>query len=263
MRTIVRAVVAIFLIAQVCSAQDGLKGLKDYLKQYKYNLFVPPRQNVVLDTVVNYDAGYESVVTTKCIPADKVPPSVPSAVALTARTGNVSRTLGLEGGFAHALDPDINVSGAYSDSRVQKVVVEIADPRETHIESKDLKDFIATLNAADSCAKIMVNKKNRVLESLLLISGVKYTFYDKSGKNLKLDLALLKAIKLAPKYQKDYENTDSLDVKVPIVIGYRAWKVREIPGAVRNLVVLEESDPAEIERLKRAAGSESKLKKRL
>jgi len=80
------------LVAPVCIAQNGLKGLRDYLQEYKFSLFVPPRANATLDTVVNYSGGYETIVTSKCIPTDKVKPSELSTVVLTAKTGNLTKT---------------------------------------------------------------------------------------------------------------------------------------------------------------------------
>src|ERR1051325_1456857 len=83
MKKIVTLVFLMLVVSPASSAQDGLKGLKDYLKSVKYTVFVPPRKNVTLNTVVNYERGYESVVTSRCIPIDRVPPSSLAPVALT------------------------------------------------------------------------------------------------------------------------------------------------------------------------------------
>ena len=235
-----------------CAAADGLTGLRDYLKQYKYAVFVPPRQNAALDTVITFIGGFESVVTSKCVPKDKVPNSTPAMVALTDHTGNITTNTGLEGSFARTLDPSINISGAFSDTRVQSISIQISDPNESHIESKDLKDYISSLPAGDSCRAVFLNKNNLVLENLLSISGIKYNFYDKDGKQIKLDAALLQAIHLSPMYKKDYENRDSLELKTPVFVGYRAWKVRQIPGAVKSTLELNQFDPTDLNRSRKA-----------
>src|SRR5207247_9311264 len=104
--------------------QDGLKGLKEYLKQFKYETFVPPRQNVVVNTIVNYDSGYEAVVSSRCVPADKVHPTDFAPIGLTNREGQLSKNFGLEAGFAKAIDPKLDITGAYKDSRGQNVSIE-------------------------------------------------------------------------------------------------------------------------------------------
>jgi hypothetical protein len=241
------------LSATNCYAQNGLKGLQDYLKTYKYVTFVPPRQNVSVGTIVNYSSGFESVVSSKCIPADKVKATDPAPVGLTDRTGTLDRTVGFEGSFARALDPHVDLKGAYNDVRVQKISIEITDPTESHIESNDLKEYVATLQPGSQCARTMTNRKNRVLESLLEIKGITYSFYDKDGKKISLDATLLTAIKLSPSYHRDFENKDSLKLDKPIFIGYRAWKVTSLPGAVKPKIELEESGPGEIADLKGSA----------
>src|SRR5260221_9661692 len=97
-----------------CYAQDGLKGLRDYLKQYKYVLFVPPRQNAAVNTIVDYSSGFESIVSSRCIPADRVRPSPPAPVGLADHSGTLDRTVGFEGSFARALAPNIDLQGAYN-----------------------------------------------------------------------------------------------------------------------------------------------------
>src|ERR1051325_3858120 len=155
-----------------CAAQDGLKGLREYLRQVKYETFVPPRQNVIVSTIVNYDAGYETIVSSKCVPPDRVRPSDPAPIGLTNREGHLSKSFGLEAGFAKAIDPRVDVTGAYKDSRVQSVSIEIADPSETHIETNDLKDYIASLKDGSSCLRALTNKRNRILGWLLHVNGV-------------------------------------------------------------------------------------------
>jgi hypothetical protein len=235
-----------------------LKGLQEYLKTYKYVVFVPPRQNVSVGTIVNFSSGFESVVSSKCVPVDKVKPSEPAPVGLTDRTGTLDRTIGIAGSFAKALDPNIDLKGAYNDARVQKITVEISEPTETHIESNDLKEYIAGLQPSSPCARSMANKKNRVLESLLEIKGITYSFYDKDGKKINLDASLLKSINLSPSYQKNFENTDSLKLDKPIYIGYRAWKVTVLPGGVKNKVTLDETAPEDIAELKTSASKADK-----
>ena len=251
--------VSILTIAN-CQAQNGLQGLKDYLRTNKYVVFVPPRQNVTVGTIVNFSSGFESVISSKCVPADKVKPSEPAAVGLTDLTGTLDRTIGFEGSFTKAFDPSIDLKGAYSDARVRKITVEISEPTETHIESNDLKEYVASLKPGTPCARTMSNKKNLVLENLLEIKGINYSFYDKDGKKINLDAGLLKAIKLSPSYQKNFENTDTLKLDKPIYIGYRAWKVTVLPGGVKDKVNVKEATPDEIAKLKASAKKEGAAK---
>ncbi len=253
MRRIRYALFVSFLV--VCTviaaaAQDGLKGLREYLKQYKYVVFVPPRANATAGSVVNYDAGFETIVSSKCLPPDKVKPSEFSAVGLADREGTLTKNLGIEGAFARGVDPKIDLSGAFKDARVQKIVVQISEPMENYLESNDVKDYIASLAPGSSCLQAFTNKRNRILAGLLRIDSITYKFEDKDGKDISLDLKLLSLIKLSPKYHKDFENKDSMKITQPIFIGYRAWQATKIPGAVRSRVDLNDSTSEEIVDLK-------------
>lgn len=242
-------------LAGVSAAQDGLKGLREYLRTYRYQTFVPPRANVSLGTVVTFKNGEESIVTSRCAPEDKLSPSKPGAVALATHSGNVDTSSGLESSFAKALDPNIEISGALKDARVNRVEVSIGDPTEKHIEGKDLEDLILALPPKDSCRSTFLNRRNLVFHTLLSVQGITYTFFDKGNRALKLDAALLKALKISAAHQKEFENLDKLEVKAPIFIGYRAWKVTVIPSAVRTRVSFTEADPAMIRSMKATRGS--------
>jgi len=248
------AVCLIFLfVVSEASAQDGLKGLKDYLKQYKYSTFIPPRENAVVGSIVNYDNGFESVVSTKCLPLEKIKPSSLAPVALPDHDGTLGKDIGLEGSFAKALDPKIDLKGAYKDSRVQKITVHISDPKEAHIESADVKDYIASLPKG-TCRDAATNKRNRIIAWVLQIDSITYTFLDKDGKDITLDAGLLSAINLSPKFHKDFDRKDSLSLKKPIFMGYRAWRAGVIPGAISDQIDLKESSPEEISDLKNSKG---------
>lgn len=243
-----RLIIILLLLftAKSPATDEGLKGLREYLKQYKYVIFVPPRQNASLNTVITFEKGVEAIVTSRCIPEDKVPPSEPASVGLAGRTDNFTSKKGVEGSFAQAVNPNIDLSGAFSDGRVSRVTVQIAGPKESHIESKDLLDYVASLPAGDPCKAALTNDRNLVLENLLSIDGIKYTFLDKDDRSIKLDLSLLKALHLSPTRQRTSENNEVLELDTPIVLGYRAWKVSRIPGAVRERFDLAELGADEI-----------------
>jgi hypothetical protein len=116
----------------------------------------------------------------------------------------------LEGQLARTLDSNVDITGAFNDSRVEKVSVQISEPTETHIESNDLKEYVATLPPTSQCARTMMNSNNGVFENVLAIQGVTYAFYEKDGTKISLNAALLKAIKPSPQYQENFENSDSL-----------------------------------------------------
>jgi hypothetical protein len=242
---------AILTNGATCLAQDGLKGLENYFKQYKYSVFVPARQNAAVGTIVSFKTGFDSVVSSRCLPVAKIPRSDAAPIALTDRTGTATRQFGVAGSFAQGLNPEVDLKGAFSDARVQKVTISIEDPTETHIESKDVKDYVVSLPTTDSCSRVMASKQNRILESLVQIKGINYSFYDKDGKKMNLDASLMKALKLSPQYQRSFENTDTLKIDHPMFIAYRVWKVTVLPGIAKNDVQLDESTPEEVRALQK------------
>ncbi len=243
--------IVLFVIAVLpANAQDPLKGLKDYLKQYGYQTLVPPMANVAVGSVVTFDHRVETVVSSKCLPAASVPPSPPQPIGLTIRTGTYTRTIGIDASFSKSTGPNIDISGAFSDARVQSVTITMTQPTETHLESQDARQFISNLPDTDPCKATLTNKKNLIYQSLIKDDKISYVFSDKYGKTIKLDVALLSALKVDPSYQSDLENKDSLDMQTPLYVGYRAWKVRSIPALVHPEVALDLQKPAAIRAMK-------------
>jgi len=245
------------LVSVNCLGQDSPLG--KYMKQYKYTLLIPPSQNAAVATVINFDAGFESIVSSKCISVAKVPPNGPTPIALSTNVSSITRHLSVAGAFTRFTHPAVDLKGAFDDSRVQAISIEMIEPTETHIEIKDLKDYIASLPSTDSCRSVMMNKHNLVRESVISVKGINYYFYDNKGNKMSLDATLTKAIKLSPQYQKSFENTDHLKIDGLMVIAYRAWRGTQLPGGAgtkggaETQVAVETVTPEQIARLRRQA----------
>jgi hypothetical protein len=225
-------VIVLILATQTADAQDPLKALKSYLKQNNYETLTPPRANVVVGSVVTFNHHQETIVSSKCLPIDKVPASTPQAIGLTTHTGTYTRNVGIDATFTKAADIQIDVSGAFTDNRVETVSITFTDPTETHLESQDVKQYISHIKSADPCFATLSDKGNIIYQTLVRVDKTSYSFADKTGKTIKLDLNLLKALKISPNYSATYDGKDTLELSQPIYIGYRAWKVNKLPGAV-------------------------------
>ena len=220
--------------------------LEAYIKKNGYSPFRIPRENWGTGSIVNYKQGTEEIVAlnSDCLKLD----STSTNVVLSQYSYTAKRGMNIELSLAKVLDKNLDISAAYTDSRVKNVVISIQDPKESIIPTIRVKRRIVEFNNSNEkdCLEEIVKNKNIVLIRVLSVKSLDYTFLDDKNNKIAIDAALLDKMNVDASYQNEYQGKTTLKVDKQTFFGFRAASFQAGSGLVDTSVKEKELSTKEV-----------------
>ena len=217
----------------------------------RFSAFSPPREGQELGNVITFDdKGREYLIASvaTCLPSLQAP--MPRAVALLSTSSDATTSQGLSGSVAEALRGKVDLSFAAKNSSMTKVSLRLGSPKITQYEILLLKSALGKLERGSDCYKAVANPRNLIVVSTLSVSSITYEFKDSADRELKLTADIAAQAKLSPSLAQKFDGQASLVVEQPLLIGYRAIAVRELPGLNADSFEVRELSPGELEKMR-------------
>lgn len=229
--------------------------LKDYVKQYKYTAFNPPRDRDGVGTIIDFKNRTESVVAddTQCLTNEAAPRGPNIEVATLNQEYTLTRNSSLDFNLAKGYIKEADLAGAFKDNRVKAVSIQLIEPYESRLTKYTVAQYLSKLKPGDPCRQYMADPKNFVIERTLAAKGVRYAFKNSSNQNINLDATLLNAIGLKGGTASNFVGASTLQWDKPLLIGYRLWKVREASAVAGSQLTIREMDSRDVAKARDAS----------
>lgn len=245
------AVFAIVLFAGCTTGAEFMKKsrspLTAYIEDNGFTPFNPPRSGDGAGTIIQFNSQKEESIVfdaKKCFPRTSVPIETKDIAALeheyTLRSDSK-----LELSLPVLAKYKVDVKGAIGSNGVKSVNIKFDAPVIQRIAKGYAKDYVRSLNPADTCVEEITRDSNLVIHSVLGARGVEYTFNGEGGNKLSLTAEILNSMKVNPETSQQFKGASSLKFKVDntdkdqlMLFGYRAWRATEVPGALKSSVEL-------------------------
>jgi len=242
------------LILSGC-AHDSVGPLKKYLEQHNYTSFNPPRSADGAATIVDFKNGSESLVarakqcllSTSDIKVDR------RDVAIAKTSYELTTDYGLELSLPKAILKDVDLAAAIGRNGVEKVSIALEKPFEDTISRYDVIQYLSTLAQNTTCFELFSDDDNLLLNQVLGVKGIEYSFQDKNNTVIRLTAEILNSINVSPALTAGYVGKSSLSVDQEVLIGYRAWQITESAGVIGSPLDIEELSSENIEDLRNAS----------
>ena len=240
---------------------EGVKSLQEYVEKNGFTAFTPPRDADGIGTVISFDKkNQETIVSSrqKCLPASDVPSLDPKkqSVALLSGEYEISNNNELELGISRVLSKNIlgsplDLSGAIGRNGIRKIEVQFIEPFRDRIERIDAKDYIRKLADDDSCLEEFKRDTNYLIHTVLGAKGMKYSFIGESGKKIAITADIADVVKLDESYASKLDGKLGFEIEGNILIGYRIWDVKGVPGAFGGDFLFRSIPRDEVKELKK------------
>ena len=259
------ALVGILTLVPITASDAGKPpaNLDDFIKSQGFTSFHPPRADDGLGAIISFDnKGRETIVAQ---PGDCIDPKAagmlpkPGAVAIGVTSYKITKnnTFGASitgDGVAKAIGvSELNASAGIGTDKVASIEVKLTKPYRNRLVKLTTLNLIKGKPADWTCASLLGDKKNLLIQSVLGAEGISYTFTDEGGRKINLTLKLLQALGLSADMQKKYEGKGSLDFSGDILLGYNVWSLRSMSGLQSATTTLVALTPGNVEALRNKA----------
>jgi len=224
-----------------------------------YEPFALPRDNWGGGTVVKFTNGRENIVffNDQCLalsgPGDASDIRIAN-VSLTESSYTISKSAKLEASLAKDFSKDIDIGGAYNDSRVAKVNIAVTTPKELVASQGSIRAKIRSLIAeGNPCVDEIFAKDVFVIDRVVLVDEFSYSLESTEGQSLKFDASILQAIKASPELSARLEGKAVLTSNAPRMVGYRLFRYTVEPGLGETRINETRVSPSEVSVLRGSA----------
>lgn len=244
----------LFLILSGCGSTE----LQKFIEERDYVPFVVPRDSLGVGTMIDFQAGVESLVdsgdTGICLTEKNGVKWYDTKAGLETTEYEITRDNKLELNLGKILGDEVKVEGAFRDARVKKVRIELVEPFERRIAKIDVKQFLGTIDDSSPCYTFLRDRELGVfvIHSVLGANAIRYQFLSDTSTALTLDAKVLEEMDIRGETNRKYVGKDSLSVDFPILIGYRAWEAYQLPGAARTMFGVRELTASQLTALRAA-----------
>lgn len=257
MKKIYFAILAVVLIGCAVSSKKGTKPHKKYIKDQNYTPFTIPRQGEGVGTLISFQDGFESLIMrkNKCLGGIQ---EVELPVTLPDFSYELKESNKVELDASKIINQNLNLSGAFESNGVKTVEVTFVEPFEIAIPRSDIKDLIRDLNnsnieAQKRCVNEITDRKNLLIERVLGAKKIKYRFLNNRNQAMNLNADILQKINITGERAQELNMSTSLDVDFPVIVGYRAWNIKKVPGLAETEFEIIDLSLENIEKLKKAS----------
>lgn len=204
--------------------------LQKYVVDNGYEPFALPRDNWGSGTVVRFSGGRENIVffNDQCLalsgPGDMSDIRMAN-VSLPESSYKISRSAKLEASLAKDFAANIDIGGAYNDTRVAAVNVALKSPKELVASQGSIVARIRSLIAAGNpCVDMLFADGVFVIDRVVAVDGFSYSLDSSENQGLRFDAAILKAINASPTLSATLEGKATMSSDTPRIVGYRLFR---------------------------------------
>lgn len=206
----------------------NVTALKRYADDNNYVPFDLPRDDWGPGTIIAIENGAEDIkaFNDQCFRLAKGTDYREASATIPNMSYKISRDNKLEAGLAKGVVRDIDITGAYQDSRVSEVTFTSTDPKEETASQLTMDMRVEQLiqEQNEGCLRQVFAENNYVIDRVLTLGTFAFSFKDKQGRTIKLDATLAEALGIK------FGNTVGLEGKSEIksdgerMVGYRLYK---------------------------------------
>jgi len=257
MRSLKSAMLALTCASTLAACVTGgpvrtAEHLQKYIDDNGYTAFALPRDNWGGGTVVNFNGGRENIVyfNDQCLalsgPGDTSDIRVANA-SLVASSYTIKRGAKIEASLAKDFAANVDINGAYNDSRVSTVKISLTSPKEYVASQGSIRARIRTLiESGNSCVDMLFHDGVFVIDRVVGVDGFSYSFETEQGQSLSLDATLLQAINLSPELSASLQGQAAMSSNAHRMLGYRLFKYTAQGGLGESEIIETRVSPQEI-----------------
>jgi hypothetical protein len=227
--------------------------LAKYISDFKYTPFTVFRSDWGVGTVVTFKKKAEEIVAFKneCLSIDE---QFTDAV-LSNYTYSLSRDNSIELNLSKTISDQLNLKGAFDDTRIKNVTITIDKAKEATVSQVTVKRKIKELadNKNQECLDAIFGAKNVVIIRVLRIESLSYTFTDKNNKVIKIDAQMLDKIGANANLKRDYEGKSEIKIDKPTYVGYRLSQYSAENGFSETNIKSKDLAPETIAKMKQTS----------
>jgi hypothetical protein len=211
--------------------------LRKFVADNSYEPFAVPRSDLGPGTVLSVVNGVESIkaFNDECFRLSRMDPATGGAqpntyrevdVTLDQNEYGVNRVTKLEASLAREAVREVELEGAFEDTRVKNVVVRTGDAKEQITSELTMDRRLAELVASqdEACLRKIFADGNYVIDRVLLVGSLKVEFRDERGNAIGFDAGLLDALSIEGNNRVNLQGLSALTATTPRMIGYRLYK---------------------------------------
>lgn len=222
--------------------------LRKFVVENNYEPFAIPSSDLGPGTVISVVNGRESIkaFNDECFRLSRIESGGgPQAntyreveVSLEQNEYGVNRVTKLEASLAREAVREIELGGAFADTRVKNVVIRTGDAREQITSEltmdRRMQELIAEQDEA--CLRKIFADGNYVIDRVLVVGTLKVEFRDDSDTAIRLDAGLLDALRVSGDNRTALQGLSALTATTPRMIGYRLYKFESEGGFGRGRI---------------------------
>lgn len=210
--------------------------LRKFVADNNYEPFAVPSSDLGPGTVISVVNGRESIkaFNDECFQLKRMETGAgpqPNTfremdVSLEQNEYGVNRVTKLEASLAREAVREVELDGAFRDSRVKNVVIRTGDAKEQITSELTMDNRMQELIAAqnEGCLRKIFADGNYVIDRVLMVGTLKVEFRDDGGNAISFDAGLLDALSVAGNNRVTLQGLSALTATTPRMIGYRLYK---------------------------------------
>ena len=235
------------------------KTLSQLLQSKKYTAFTLPRDKWGVGTIIKFTDGEEDIIAfdDEClaISAGETASAQTSEVSLETasyKRGSIGK---LEAALAKDVVEDVELTGAFNDTRVSEVTISTDNPIERAVSQVALERRVNLLveQENEACVAALFTEGHFVIDRVLRVDGVEITFDQDNDAKLTLDIDLAKAIGVDGEISTEIVGKSELSSKAPRLIGYQLYRFDSESGFGRTEITSERLSETYVASLKAAS----------
>lgn len=217
-------------------AEPASGTLRKFVAENNYEPFAVPSSDLGPGTVISVVNGRESIkaFNEECFQLKRMETGAGAQpntfremdVTLEQNEYGVNRVTKLEASLAREAVRDVELAGAFDDSRVKNVAIRTGDAKELITSELTMDNRMQQLIASqnEGCLRKIFADGNYVIDRVLMVGTLKVEFRDESGNAINFDAGLLDALNVEGTNRVNLQGLSALTATTPRMIGYRLYK---------------------------------------
>lgn len=206
------------------------------IKAANFKPLYPPTSESVIGYVYAFDSAGKEILVRSLGDDCKALKTAPKLdeIKLIFGQQDTENSASLAASLTKALKGTVDASGTIGMNSIRKVKVTFGKLHTETLATGPLADDISAMDKAGPCYKSAIGKNNVVVYKALVADSVKFTFHLEDGAQAKIDVNILKNIKLNPEAKHHVVRDQELEISKPMYIGYQAMQARELPAMAKS-----------------------------
>ncbi len=234
--------------------QSSREPLSTLIQSNGYVPFEIPRENWGPGTVLSFVDGHERMLAfdSECFALARNGLIGSTDSGSLAGSFPVDPNDSLDRSLSRKFREGVDVSAALQDSRVRSVNYAFAGEHADDVSTRLLENRLQKLNEdmREDCVSEISSGNAIVIERVLGVESIEYTFSDENGTFLPADAAILGLVGLTGDSASGFAGAEALSSRRPMQLGYRAVQFKSREGSDDSRLQVIGLSTEEIEQLR-------------